>query len=284
MATQSHSVVIRLGCIHCDRRDCDGIGEIPPDWRNVFQCHEWNDSENVQGAESTWETHRGVCPDCFAMYSRHEAPLTAEDKADDMEPERRALYQVHPIIRQIINRDCHVGESNQAVVKHVISKLKGGYDGFRKMDSASRRVFVESCILQHAYNQNEYVEVMSGFTNSIGKPEPTKTTLTGAEIVSLMRKHKATIEQLAFRLGTSQKRVRTIREKGLTCNLAVRDWIQAITTDDPGPIPEKYRIGHRTEEGECCFCGYPMYVGDDAYDYVGEMFCSITCSRKSRGW
>ncbi len=240
MTTQSHSAVIRLGCIHCDRQDCDGISEIPTDWRSVFQCHEWNESENVQCAQSTWETHRGVCPDCFAMYSRHEAPLSAEDKADESEPELRALYQVHPIIRQIINRDCHVGESNQAVVKHVISKLKGGYEGFRKMDSASRRVFVESCILQHAYNRKEFVEVMSGFTNSIGKPELTKTTLTGAEIVSLMRKHKVTIEQLAFRLGTSQKRVRTIREKGLTCNLAVRDWIQAITMEDPGPIPEKY--------------------------------------------
>ena len=89
---------------------------------------------------------------------------------------------------------------------------------------------------------------------------------------------------LAFRLGTSQKRVRQIRDSGLTDVLAIRDWIQAITGIDPGPIPEKYRINKLQEEGSCCFCGYPLYVGDDAFDYVGEMFCSTSCARKSRGW
>jgi DNA-binding transcriptional regulator YiaG len=283
MNVQSHSTVIRLGCVHCDRTDFDGVSEVPSTWREIFPCHEWCDAEAPM-VRPTWETHRGVCPDCLAEYSRHDAPLSAEDKTNEVEPELRALYRVHPIIRQIINRDCHVGESNHTVVKHVISKLKGGYDGFRKMDQASRREFIEGCVLQHAYNRNEYVEVMSGFTKSLGKHECTAATLTGLEIVRLMRKHKVTIPQLAFWLGTSQKRVRAIREKGLTCNLAVRDWIQAITREDPGPIPEKYHVGHHSKEGECCFCGYPMYVGDDAYDYMGEMFCSISCARKSRGW
>ena len=58
----------------------------------------------------------------------------------------------------------------------------------------------------------------------------------------------------------------------------------AITSEDPGPIPEKYCVHNRTEEGSCCFCGYPLYDGDPAYDYVGEMFCSVACCRKSRGW
>ena len=89
---------------------------------------------------------------------------------------------------------------------------------------------------------------------------------------------------LAFRLGTSQKRVRQIRDSGLADVLAIRDWIQAITGTDPGPIPEKYRINKLLEEGSCCFCGYPLYTGDEAFDYVGEMFCSISCARKSRGW
>jgi len=66
--------------------------------------------------------------------------------------------------------------------------------------------------------------------------------------------------------------------------LAVRDWIQAITGVDPGPIPEKFRIANRQEEGSCCFCGYPLFVDDEAFDYVGEMFCSTSCARKSRGW
>lgn len=112
----------------------------------------------------------------------------------------------------------------------------------------------------------------------------TNATLSGNEIVTLMRRHKVTILQLAFRLGSTQKRVRAIRKKGLVCNLAVRDWIQAITMEDPGPIPDMYRVQNPSEEGQCCFCGCPLYVGDDAYDYVGEMFCSTACARKSRGW
>jgi hypothetical protein len=114
--------------------------------------------------------------------------------------------------------------------------------------------------------------------------EPMASTLTGKEVRSLMRKHSVTMSQLAFRLGTTLKRVRTIREKGLLCKLAVRDWIQAITSVDPGPMPEKLSIRHQNEEGECCHCGYPLYVGDDGFEYVGELFCSISCARRSRGW
>ena len=80
------------------------------------------------------------------------------------------------------------------------------------------------------------------------------------------------------------KRVRQIRGSGLTDPLAVRDWIQAITGVEPGTIGEKFRIANRQEEGSCCFCGYPLFVDDEAFDYVGEMFCSTSCARKSRGW
>lgn len=107
---------------------------------------------------------------------------------------------------------------------------------------------------------------------------------TGPDVVRLMRKHHVTIEGLSFRLGISQKRIRKVREIGLTDSLAVRDWLQAITGSDPGPLPEKYRINHITEEGNCGFCGYPMGVGDETYGYMGELFCSITCCRKSRRW
>ena len=27
-----------------------------------------------------------------------------------------------------------------------------------------------------------------------------------------------------------------------------------------------------------------LFVGDMAYEYVGEVFCSVTCCRKSRNW
>jgi hypothetical protein len=41
--------------------------------------------------------------------------------------------EVHPIVRQIIDRDCYVGESYRRVIRHVVSKLRGGYAAFRKM-------------------------------------------------------------------------------------------------------------------------------------------------------
>ncbi len=49
--TNGHSFAFSndtLGCIHCDRQDFDGISDIPTEWHNVFQCHEWNESENAQ--------------------------------------------------------------------------------------------------------------------------------------------------------------------------------------------------------------------------------------------
>lgn len=58
---------IRLGCLFCDRNDCDGIEMIPVSWFSV---------EEVQGLEaslkeagdadkvSSWQTPLGVCPEC----------------------------------------------------------------------------------------------------------------------------------------------------------------------------------------------------------------------------
>ena len=36
--------------------------------------------------------------------------------------------------------------------------------------------------------------------------------------------------------------------------------------------------------GELLLCGYPLYVDDQAFDYVGEMFCATSSACKSRGW
>ena len=171
------------------------------------------------------------------------------------------------------------------VVRHVISKLRKGYETLRAMPQTDRDQLVEQCVQHHRGNFKEYVEVMSGFTQTVGAdPSKLPSSLTGAEIVRLMRKHKVTIEALAFRLGTTQKRVRKIRNTKLDDPLAVRDWIQAITGEDPGPIPEKCAIHKPADEGICCFCGSPLYVGDEAYEYVGSMFCSTNCCRQSRGW
>jgi hypothetical protein len=111
-----------------------------------------------------------------------------------------------------------------------------------------------------------------------------KSSLSSSDVKSLMRKHKWTIGSLAFRLGLSKTRVRQVRDRGLNDPLAVRDWIQALTGDDVGPIPEKYWMRHHTQEASCAQCGYPMDVGDYAYMYLNEVFCSIACCRLSRGW
>ncbi len=100
----------------------------------------------------------------------------------------------------------------------MISKLRDGYQSLRKMPAASGRLLVEQCVEQHRLNFKEYVGVTSGFTRTTGEV-PSKialpSSLTGKELVALMRKHKVTIESLAFRIGTSMKRIRKIRESGL---------------------------------------------------------------------
>lgn len=60
--------------------------------------------------------------------------------------------------------------------------------------------------------------------------------MTGKQLVSLMRKNKITIRDLAHRLGITMKRIRLRRETGLADLATIRDWIQAITGTDPGPI------------------------------------------------
>jgi len=270
--------LLRLRCCYCERVDIDDFASYPTNWTNIRKVNQ----EEI----GIMETHRGVCPNC---------QLPDEDGADAPEddlppwevttPKSPKAESVHPIIKQIIDRDCHVATSAKEVVRHVISKLSKGYETLRAMPQTDRNLLVEQCIQHHRGNFKEYVEVMSGFTQTVGADSSKlPSSLSGAEIVRLMRKHKVTIEALAFRLGTTQKRVRKIRNTKLDDPLVVRDWIQAITGEDPGPIPEKYCVHNRQEEGDCCFCGYPLYVGDDAFDYVGEMFCSIYCCRKSRNW
>lgn len=286
---------IRLGCLHCDRDDFDGVSEVPQDWTNVAPVQRWERAicpVEVGSKDGQcifdWQTHLGICPDCQAEYDAVELPVDDSPEPDDAqsgeEQEIREHFSVHPIIRQIIDRDCHVGETEKNVVRHVISKLRDGYDTFRKLSLVERRQFIEQCLTRHRANRREYIEVMSGFTRTLGKEHAVQGSMTGQEVVVLMRQHKKTISLLAFRLGTSQKRVREVRQHGLYDPLAVRDWIEAITGTDPGPIPERYRINGNREETECAFCGYPLFHNDEAYEYVSDVFCSISCCRKSRNW
>ena len=46
---------------------------------------------------------------------------------------------IHPIVRQIIDRDCHVSLSNRAVIRHVISNLRDGRQTYFAMPREDRR-------------------------------------------------------------------------------------------------------------------------------------------------
>ena len=67
---------------------------------------------------------------------------------------------MHPIVRQIIDRDCHVAISNRAVMRHVISRLKDGWETFRQMPKAGRKELLRQCRDHHQENPDEYVAVM----------------------------------------------------------------------------------------------------------------------------
>ncbi len=60
--------------------------------------------------------------------------------------------------------------------------------------------------------------------------------LSGPEIRRLMRVNGVTISKLKEITGITLKRIREVRIEGLENRNAIRDWLQAITGDDPGPV------------------------------------------------
>lgn len=106
--------------------------------------------------------------------------------------------------------------------------------------------------------------------------------LSADEVKCLMRRHRITIRQLADKMQITMKRVRQVREAGIR-GPAVRDWMEHITGHDPGPVPTRYGINCPCEEAACGYCGCPLYVGDWAWEYAFNVFCSKTCCRKAHG-
>ena len=204
-------------------------------------------------------------------------------KAESVDPSG----SVHPIVRQIIDRDCHVSLSQPEVIRHVVSRLRNGLETFRMLPSEHRRRLIDDCMRQHRGNQELYRRVMGGYLAKVQEANLTTrypSSLSGRQIADLMQRFGWTAEKLAFRLGTTQARVREVRAKGLADLLAVRDWIEAMTGEDPGPLPERYRVAQPHQEESCRWCGYPMEIGESGYLYLSEVFCSRYCARKSRGW
>ena len=67
---------------------------------------------------------------------------------------------MHPIVRLIIDRDCHVAMSYRAVMRHVISRLRNGYRTFRAMPPEDRKELLRQCRDRHRENRELYVAVM----------------------------------------------------------------------------------------------------------------------------
>jgi len=57
--------------------------------------------------------------------------------------------------------------------------------------------------------------------------------MTGKTLIRTMRQHRVTIAELANRLGMPRSRIRLRRQTGLRDPHALRDWLQAITGEDP---------------------------------------------------
>ena len=237
---------IRLGCTYCDRDDFDGVSELPKDWLDLKEWQGREESVRPANAAETqrqvqdWQTHLGICPECFAEMER----LTDEVSAD-------------------------TGRASDEV-------------GDRE-----DTVFVPPFIQQDASNLQMSLELMAVVSRPSTQKSETPilpSLLTGSKLVDLMRDHNLTIAELAFRLGSTQKRVRQIRETGLHDPNVIRDWIEAVKGQDPGRLPERYHINGIADETECGFCGCPLVYGDDAWDYVGEIFCSVSCCQKSCSW
>lgn len=195
--------------------------------------------------------------------------------------------EIHPIIRQVIDRDCPVGESGRAVVRHVISKLKHGYDTFRIMPKLERRKFIEQCLSQHAANRRLYAEVMNGFSSTRKLEQELLDqveALLGLELSELAREHNKSQSYLAFRLGWSNSRVRLAFQQGLVDRRVICEWLRAIAEIDTNDVPEKYRVRDKLQSADCNFCGCPLICGDMAFEYRQNDYCSNYCCRKSRGW
>lgn len=63
-----------------------------------------------------------------------------------------------------------------------------------------------------------------------------KNGMDGREVKRLMRVHHVTIRELRERMGITMKRIRHVRERGLTDRNVIRDWVQGITGTDPGEV------------------------------------------------
>ncbi len=65
---------IRLGCIHCDRSDYDGVDALPNDWEEIEEVRSLEEATREVAIDDQtrsvfdWQTHLGVCPECQQIH------------------------------------------------------------------------------------------------------------------------------------------------------------------------------------------------------------------------
>ena len=65
---------IRLGCIHCDRNDFDGVDALPEDWEDIAEVLSYDEATREVAIDDQtrsvldWQTHLGVCPECQLIH------------------------------------------------------------------------------------------------------------------------------------------------------------------------------------------------------------------------
>ena len=68
------SGLIRLGCVHCDRDDFDGVDQLPDDWDDIGEVRSFEESMREVDADDMtrsvfdWQTHLGICPECRKIH------------------------------------------------------------------------------------------------------------------------------------------------------------------------------------------------------------------------
>jgi len=65
---------MRLGCIHCDRSDYDGVDAFPNDWEEIEEVRSYTEAMREVAIDDQtrsvfdWQTHLGVCPECQLIH------------------------------------------------------------------------------------------------------------------------------------------------------------------------------------------------------------------------
>ena len=92
----------------------------------------------------------------FAWLRCRALAISSRDKRRRESHEQKRRYTAHPIVRQTIDRDYHVPETNLGVISHHISTLTNGYAALRVLPRACPCWFYTDGVAPHGVNHAEY--------------------------------------------------------------------------------------------------------------------------------